>query len=307
VTLLLDALHDTCRHEHAMCLKVEPPLRDSVSHHRMFTEWGFRRGDEIQPRSTIVLDLSPDLETLSGRLDIKTRYNVGLASRRGVRIVEAGDDGVAVFYSILQATSQRADFSIHSLQYYDRVWTLLRGRNMAQLLLATYDDEILAGAMLFKLARNAYYMYGASSGRRRNLKPSDLLQWECIRWAKSAGCTTYDMWGIPDEVGQAATSGGNILELLDKNTGNGGPSDNGKKGSARGGVKVDGAKGNDSSLWGVYRFKRGFGGEVVRFVGAYDYVYSAKRYNLWIRSVPLVRQFISKVGRVRHFDKAGVT
>ena len=299
---LLEAIHDICRREGAICLKVEPPLRDSASGHRTFIEWGFRRGDEIQPRSTLVVDLSHDLASLSTRLDIKTRYNIGLAGRKGVRVVEAGDDGAVIFHSLLQATSQRAGFSIHSLEYYDKVWRLLRSRNMAQLLLATYDDEVLSGAMLFRLANHAYYMYGASSGQRRNLKPSDLLQWECLKWAKSVGCTTYDMWGIPDEVGQAVAAGRSVEDLY-KGMGNG---KNGLAQRGSNGAKGKGAR-DGESLWGVYRFKRGFGGDVIRFVGAYDYVYSASRYLLWVRSMPLLRQFVSKVGRVRYLDKVGAT
>ncbi|MCL5960500.1 MAG: peptidoglycan bridge formation glycyltransferase FemA/FemB family protein [Chloroflexi bacterium] len=294
---LLDTIHRTVHAHGAIFFKVEPPLLDSSSCHQVFTTWGFRPATEIQPRSTIVVDLSLELDVISSRLNIKTRYNVGLAGRKGIRIAEAGDDGAQVFYSLLQATSHRAGFSVHSLEYYDKVWKLLRSRDMAQLLLATYGDEVIAGTMLFRLGPKAYYMYGASSGRHRNLKPSDLLQWESLRWAKSVGCTAYDMWGIPDEVGQAAALGQDLEDVEEgriggKDHGNG----KGKNGSA--GSKTDASA---SALWGVYQFKRGFGGDVVRFAGAYDYVYSASRYLLWVRSVPLLRSFI---GKVRQLDKS---
>jgi lipid II:glycine glycyltransferase (peptidoglycan interpeptide bridge formation enzyme) len=77
--------------------------------------------------------------------------------------------------------------------------------------------------------------------------PTYLLQWEAMRWARSIGCTTYDMWGIPDE---------DLETLEDQFT-----------------QRSDG-------LWGVYRFKRGFGGDLVRTVGAWDRVYAPLRYQL---------------------------
>ena len=296
---LLDAIHDYCRARATIFLKVEPPLPDASPWHSTFAGWGFRPADEIQPRSTIMVDLSPDLEDISARLNIKTRYNIGLAGRKGIKIVEAGEDGGLIFYSLLHATSRRASFSVHSSDYYDKVWRLLRSRDMAQLLLATYDGDVLAGTMLFRIGQNAYYMYGASSGLQRNLKSSDLLQWESLKWAKSLGCTTYDMWGIPVEVGLAKVEGRSREALEEAHAGGNG---NGRSDSSgKNGSNGNGSKESGSPLWGVYQFKRGFGGEVVRYAGGYDYVYSASRYLVWVRSLPLLRQF---VGKVRKYEKS---
>ena len=76
-------------------------------------------------------------------------------------------------------------------------------RGMAQLLLAWYGGEPIAGLILYRFGPTAWYMYGASSGRHRDRMPNYLLQWEAIRWAKGQGCTTYDLWGAPDTLDQA--------------------------------------------------------------------------------------------------------
>jgi lipid II:glycine glycyltransferase (peptidoglycan interpeptide bridge formation enzyme) len=78
--------------------------------------------------------------------------------------------------------------------------------------------------------------------------PNYLLQWEAIRWAKSQGCTEYDLWGVPDE----------DLATLEANFAN-----------------------RNIGLWGVYRFKRGFGGELRRSVGPWDRVYNPTLYRLY--------------------------
>jgi lipid II:glycine glycyltransferase (peptidoglycan interpeptide bridge formation enzyme) len=75
--------------------------------------------------------------------------------------------------------------------------------------------------------------------------PSNLLQWEAMRWAKSEDCRVYDLWGAPDEPDES------------------------------------------DPMWGVYRFKQGFGAQLVRHIGAYDYASSALLY--WMYSVAMPR------------------
>jgi lipid II:glycine glycyltransferase (peptidoglycan interpeptide bridge formation enzyme) len=79
--------------------------------------------------------------------------------------------------------------------------------------------------------------------------PTYLLQWEAMLWAKAQGCRTYDLWGVPDE--DEATLEEQFSERQD-------------------------------GLWGVYRFKRGFGGRLARTIGAWDLVYSPARYRLYV-------------------------
>jgi lipid II:glycine glycyltransferase (peptidoglycan interpeptide bridge formation enzyme) len=102
--------------------------------------------------------------------------------------------------------------------------------------------------MAFSCGKQAADLHAASSRELSHLKANHLLVWEALKWAQKLGCHTYDLWGVPDEVGESHVSGQEI------------PKD------AQGG------------LWGVYQFKRGFGGKVVYYVGAYDYIYSRPAY-----------------------------
>jgi len=269
---VLQAIHEICRERGAFFLKIEPPLANSKALTGRLQALGFKQADEVQPRSTLIVDLKPDLRTISARLNIKTRYNIGLAGRKGVTVSEGTEADLLAFYRLLQETCWRRQFNIHTLEYYSRVWYHLERKGMAQLLLASHEGEVLAAAMLFVLGTRAYYMYGASASRGRNLKPAELLQWEAIKWAKSVGCTEYDLWGIPDEVGQAAEAG------LDEQRAPDHPED-----------------GTLPALWGVYQFKKGFGGRVVRFAGALDYVYSPARYWLWMTGLPYLRQVAARL------------
>jgi peptidoglycan pentaglycine glycine transferase (the first glycine) len=42
------------------------------------------------------------------------------------------------------------------------------------------------------------------------------------------------------------------------------------------------------SMWGVYRFKEGLGGEVVRTIGAWDFLSGRTRYTLFMRVLPRI-------------------
>jgi peptidoglycan pentaglycine glycine transferase (the first glycine) len=195
------------------------------------TTLGFRPVRPVQPSRTILLDLAQAEDALLAGMKEKWRYNVRLAARRGVvvRLAQSCED-VQAWYRILQVTGQRDGFGIHTLDYYQRAWQLLAPRNQAQLFLAEHDGRLLAGIFVGLMARQAIYLYGASSNEQRQLMPNYLLQWEAIRWAKSQGTRVYDFWGIPD-------------------------SDN-----------------PDEAMAGVYRFKSGWGGQIVSFAGSYEYI-----------------------------------
>ena len=183
----------------------------------------------------------------------KTRYNIRLAQRKGVTIREGGIDDLAIFYELSQITAARDGFGIHTLAYYEAAYRFFAPDGCALLIAEIQAEskgqpEPLAALMVFRQGETAYYLYGASSNRHRNLMPAYLLQWAAIEWAKRQGCGRYDLWGIPDA--EPA-----VLEAEFTN-------------------RHDG-------LWGVYRFKRGFGGQVVRSLGAFDYVYRPALYRAY--------------------------
>jgi peptidoglycan pentaglycine glycine transferase (the first glycine) len=241
---LLSAIHRLAHQKRAILLKIEPELPHSPALARQLQACGFRPSQQtIQPRSTIHIDLRAELDEILARMKSKTRYNVRLAGRREVLVREGTADDLPLFHRLIALTGRRDGFAVHSREYYETAYRLFVPSGLARLLLATYQDKVIAGLMVFAFGQRAWYMYGASSDRERNRMPNHLLQWQAIRWAKAQGCLAYDLWGIPDEVGKEPEK--YKRTVTDRQSG----------------------------LWGVYRFKQGFGGQVVRYVGAYDYVY----------------------------------
>jgi lipid II:glycine glycyltransferase (peptidoglycan interpeptide bridge formation enzyme) len=250
---LLNAIQPLAREQRAICLKIEPNLEDDPALVGDLRALGFQASPQtIQPRRTIVVDLDVEPEAMLKRMKQKTRYNVRLAARRGVTVRHGEEADLPAFYDLMQVTAKRDSFGIHSRAYYEATYSLFVPAGQGCLLLAEHEGKLLAALIVLAFGGTAIYMAGASSNEGRNLMPTYLLQWESMLWARKQGCRAYDLWGVPDE-NEATLE----AEFTQRNDG----------------------------LWGVYRFKRGFGGQLVRAAGAWDLVYAPLRYRLYRMAV----------------------
>lgn len=237
-----------CRSRRAIFLRVEPDEWEAApGSPSPFGRGNGGRARNIQPRRTILVDLRGSEAQILARMKQKCRYNIRLAERKGVT-VRPWDDLVG-FHRMMTVTGARDGFGVHSREYYRRAYDLLHGAGLAELLVAEYEGKPLAALMVCARGRNSWYLYGASTNEERNRMPAYLLQWEAMRWARARGAETYDLWGVPDEDEAALEAG---FE-----------------------TRSDG-------LWGVYRFKRGFGGEVRRAAPARDQVFRPLLYRAYL-------------------------
>jgi peptidoglycan pentaglycine glycine transferase (the first glycine) len=245
---LVEEVDSFCKAKKSILLKVELDGWDSTPMKEAPTFEGMRVSSHtIQPRRTIVVDISGTEEEILGRMKQKCRYNIRLAEKKGVSVRPWSD--INGFHSLMNTTADRDGFGVHSLDYYDRVYRLFHPVGMAEMLVAEFEGKPLAALMVFSRGKRAWYLYGASSDEERNRMPAYLLQWEAMRWAKSKGADEYDLWGVPDE-------NENTLESQFES-------------------RQDG-------LWGVYRFKRGFGGKILRAAPSLDKVYNPVLYRIYL-------------------------
>lgn len=234
--LLLKELDSLARRNRAIATYIE--FDTAIGLTGSFRDAGMVRGPEhFQPGRTVKVALADD-ETLLKNMHQKTRYSVRLAQRRGV-VVERNHvepEAVDAFYGLMQDTAERNEFGIHSRAYYDDFLSVFG--DDAVLLSAKVDDGALAAVLIAaRFGEEAIYMYGASSTQHRSNGAAFLLQFEAMRWAREQGCTTYDLWGIPEQDPESVRSEDSTA--------------------------IAGTKGDD---WrGLYRFKMGFGGEVVSY------------------------------------------
>ena len=236
-----------CRAQRAIFLKIEPDILEIDSSMLPLEKPVFLPGSRtIQPRRSIIISLEGSEADWLERMKQKTRYNIRLAQKKEV-VVEPSAD-IAEFFSLMQTTGSRDGFGVHSLAYYQMAYDIFKPTDQCQLLVARYQEKALAALMIFCRGERSWYLYGASSDEERNRMPTYVLQWEAMRWASAHGCKEYDLWGIPDEDEDKLEAG-----FSERNDG----------------------------LWGVYRFKRGYGGKIVRSVGAFDQVYIPVLYDFY--------------------------
>jgi len=179
---------------------------------------------------------------LMAKMQGKTRYNVRLAERKGVRVVKTVDDNSFKWFLklLFEQTVKRQGFYAHSPEYFKTMWQSLKSSGMAQLLRAEYEGKTLAVFMVFVFNKVIYYPYGASTRNYKELMAPNLLMWEVIKLGKKLGCKTLDMWGSL------------------------------------------GPKPNKKDDWyGFHRFKQGYGGDLVEFIGSYDLVINPKLYPIY--------------------------
>jgi lipid II:glycine glycyltransferase (peptidoglycan interpeptide bridge formation enzyme) len=184
-------------------IKVDPDV-DSPHIERTLLTRGWRTSNEqIQFRNTALLDLTRSEDELLAAMKSKTRYNVRLASRRGVTVRAGKVHDIPRFYDMYAETGQRDGFLTRPLAYYSDAWRTFLEAGLAHMLLAEVEGDAVAGAILFRFGDTAWFNYGASTDRHRSRMPNYALQWEAIRWARSVGCMVYDMWGAPDTLDES--------------------------------------------------------------------------------------------------------
>lgn len=206
--LLFEFARQIARREGAIFLKIDP---DVPAQNRAYADLlhacGFRKRESglnfegVQPNHVMRLDLTPESEELLANMHQKWRYNIKLAAKKGVTISAAQESNdLKVFYAILEETAQRDHFLIRGYEYFESIWEHMIANGYARIFLAHYQGEVVAGTLAFILGDKAWYLYGASSNRHRNVMPNYLLQWEMISWAKAQGCTLYDFRGVSGDM-----------------------------------------------------------------------------------------------------------
>ena len=252
---LLAGAERAARDHGAIFLKIDPDVpTDNSDFKDILRQCKFQRNDTgldfegVQPAFVFQLDITPSAVKLLENMHSKTRYNIKLASKKGVTIRQAeSKQDLPSFYAILQETAARDHFLIRGYEYFEMIWDQMVENGLAQIFLAEFEGRVVSATLALILGKKAWYLYGASSNDYRNVMPNYLIQWEMIRWAKEQGCTVYDFRGVSGD--------------LDEN----------------------------NPLYGLYRFKKGFNGDLIEFIGDWDRVYSPALYFAWTRVLPFYK------------------
>ncbi len=209
---ILDWLQAYARRERAIWLKIDPDIiaatgvpgedDDAVnsigqSFIALLNKNGWQRGEQIQFRNTIALDLTHSEDEILAAMSQNTRRKVRTAEKKGVTIRPATPDDVQLLYDLYATTGSRDAFLTRPFSYYGDLWRTFMQAGLAHALIAEFEGQPIAHVILFHFGRTCWYFYGASANAERERMPNYALQWASITWAKAQGCTVYDFWGAP--------------------------------------------------------------------------------------------------------------
>lgn len=192
VNLLFSKVKELSEQDGAMFLRFDPIF--DIKHLENTT---FEKTLDVQPSKTVILDLSKTEAVLLKEMHQKTRYNIGLAEKKAVKIVKGGEERFEEFWRLMSETGERDDFSLHGINYYREM--IKTDSDFIKLFFAEYRGKPLSAAIIAFFGDTAVYLHGASSSEDRNLMAPYLMQWECVKAAKKAGMKYYDFFGIDEK------------------------------------------------------------------------------------------------------------
>ena len=202
---LTEGAKELAKKYNAIVLRIEPDIVSSDERFKnIMIDLGYQIKDdaknfreEIQPRYVFRLDTKNKTEDeLFKNLHSKTRYNVRLATKKGVQIKEGTREDLKEFHKIMITTGIRDGFITRPLEYFEKMYDELGSKHI-KLLMAYYEDKPISGVIVIIYGNKTWYLYGASSNEHRNLMPNYLLQWEMIKIALQNKSDIYDLRGVP--------------------------------------------------------------------------------------------------------------
>ncbi len=193
------AMKEVAKDEQSFMIRLDPPMSSAAL--LQFNVSGLRpSGYQLQPKCVFMIDIAGAEEEMLNAMKQKTRYNIGLAKKRGVQIrmsTEISD--IEPFWQLIKETTARDGFAPHPKEHYKKMIENLAPDGMIKLFLAEYDGKVVAAALVSFFGGVATYLHGASSDMYRDVMAPYLLQWEAILEAKRLGCTRYDFGGVNGE------------------------------------------------------------------------------------------------------------
>ena len=175
----------------AIFIRIEPP-QEPVSRRLKI-----KNTLSLQPKQTLIIDLASSEEELLKAMHQKTRYNINLAMKKGVKIKEGSAADFSEFWRLMSLTGARDNFRLHGASHYQNLLDAPNG--FIKLFLAEYEGKNIAVGLFCFWGDKVTYMHGASDNEFRNVMAPYLLQWSVIQQAQAAGYGYYDFYGIDEK------------------------------------------------------------------------------------------------------------
>lgn len=235
---LAAALREIAREQNCAFIKLEPDVLLPTTNYQLPATF-IPSPKPLFTKYNFVIDLTKSEKELLKNMHPKTRYNIKVAEKHGVKVEERVDEeAFKIYLKLYFETTKRQNYHGHNQSYHRQVWEILKDANMVRLLIAFYRSPAsdirlpITAWMLFNFKDTLYYPYGGSSKAHPEVMANNLVAWEAIKSGKKLGLKKFDMWGA---------------------------------------ARVADPPRSDP-FFGFHNFKKGFGGELVEYIGTFDLV-----------------------------------
>jgi len=244
----IEGLKKLAKKHNAIFIKLEPEFLQSAEtkeaykkEHDFLLKNDCVFGRHIFYKHTFIIDLTKSEDELFKNLESKTRYNIRLAFKKGVRIIEdSTKQGLNEYNQILNETKKRQSFELHSSTYFKKMLETLQDAGIMKIFKAVYNNQTLVSWIVFTFKDTLYYPYGASRSIHKEVMASNLMLWRMIQFGQEQKLKQFDLWGCL------------------------GP--NAKK---------------TNKWYGFHRFKRGYNGQLMQNIGSYDLITNHSLYSIY--------------------------
>lgn len=236
---MVNSLIDLGAKKRATFIKIEPLQQASGQAHDKLLSLGLVGSKKsLFTKYNFLVDLTKSEDQLLASMHPKTRYNIKLAQKKGVKVYDStADSDFKTYLKLYFETTKRQKYFGHSPAYHQKVWETLEPAKMARVLIGEYQKKALVAWLLLNFGDTLYYPYGGSSTEYKDVMASNLVAWEAIRLGKRLNFKTFDMWGaLPPDTDKT------------------------------------------NPWYGFHRFKEGYGGNHVEYIGTWDLVLRPRLY-----------------------------
>jgi lipid II:glycine glycyltransferase (peptidoglycan interpeptide bridge formation enzyme) len=214
---VLNAVEQAARRLGVMHLIIQPPAGGDGIAAELARRGYDADATAVAPTCTLVLDLSPDQDSLFAAMSASQRRNLRKARKLGVQVRRGTEADLATFHALQEATATRQGYRPLSLAYLEAQWRALRPSGAIEIFFAAAPDapdRPIAGTLVTAYAGTVTDKIPGWTGEAPALQPNVACICEAIAWAKEAGFRRFDLGGIHRAAGTQLMAGDRDKEAL---------------------------------------------------------------------------------------------
>ncbi len=250
VVQTLQSVVAAARRDHAIFIRIDPAV--SVEPH-WISQLQFKKvAGAVQPVHTTILDLTKSLDEIQANLRPKTRYNIRLASKKNVTVrISTDAKDLDAFLELNRQTQKRDRFTAHADNYYRKMFEALVPKGNLKLFVAELHEEGKPAKVLAVNIVTAYKQQAIYLHGTSSNEERNRMAPFALQW---------------EAIRWAKEQGCTTYDFW-------------------GIAPTD----DPTHSWaGITRFKKGFSGNVVQYIGVYDLVLRPT----WYRIYQFVKRFL---------------